>query len=735
MDEKFKALKTADDLSILNGFAFEEYLTQLFTDLGYYAEKTPASGDKGADIILEKGPTRIAVQAKQYTGPVGFEAVEEVFTAKSLYHADEAWVITPSSFTAQASNTAKRLEVKLLGASQINALIKQLLSPTTTANQSEKLTSRRKRTSYDTADTTSSDKTLGQYHGADPIVNIPSTTNTIGDYAFADVSVYPKLKDLFSKPYADSTRIKKITLTNSTKRLGKYAFSGCTSLNDCTLPTTSLVVDDSCFSCCGFEALTLLSNVKYGAYVYRGNKKLKRIKTDDKVSSIPKGCFKDCIGLESVGLGQKIKSIEPEAFSNCHNLKRINLAEGIESIGSKAFFNCTSLEIVDLPSTLKFLAIDAFSGCKNLRKYSITDLFDLAGVVITYSDGTPIPQEQLEMATNQELFFSKNYRNQSALNECWKYIDFVSSGSYQQAKNEELKALQRKKDELLTKVGGEIKTKKETLAQLKSECEAKIASLPLFAFTQKQETRRDYEIKIRLLEKATRELEDQLTIDASKLTSEINAREGDSTDFARKLDLTKSQVSLIIRDFSIPEKWIQQGRIKPEQAMIQDCKYFYETTVFNGENSQRLVIGDKDGEEVVLPNYASLSNRPIRYSQEFLIWEAAKLIVENRDASIPVFKSKLCIEDSSESWEILGALESLGVIRMSKDRKQREVLLSMDELEVLRNSYIAYREPWEIEHKALVFFNPAFVPESKSLSNSTEEADSEKIEIPSYLKE
>lgn len=120
MDSKFRSLKTVDDLTILNGLAFEEYLRQLFTDLGYQVEKTSGSGDYGADIILEDDGKKIAVQAKQYASNVGFDAVKEVFFAKDFYKADEAWVICTGKFTQQARKAAKEVNVKLVGDDLLN---------------------------------------------------------------------------------------------------------------------------------------------------------------------------------------------------------------------------------------------------------------------------------------------------------------------------------------------------------------------------------------------------------------------------------------------------------------------------------------------------------------------------------------------------------------------------------------------------------------------------------------
>lgn len=113
MDDKFKALKTVNDLTILNGQAFEKYLTQLFSELGYDAKKTPGSGDYGADLILEAGGVRTVVQAKQHSADVGFDAVKEVHFAKTYYKADEAWVVCTGKFTRQARKAAQLTDVVL----------------------------------------------------------------------------------------------------------------------------------------------------------------------------------------------------------------------------------------------------------------------------------------------------------------------------------------------------------------------------------------------------------------------------------------------------------------------------------------------------------------------------------------------------------------------------------------------------------------------------------------------
>ena len=123
MDDVFISMKTVDDLSVLTGHAFEEYLAQLFTALGYSVARTPGSGDFGADVIMSRGGRTIAVQAKHYVSDVGFDAVKEVGFAREFYGTDEAWVICTSRFTRQAVRAAEKTGVRLMGRDGLQQLM------------------------------------------------------------------------------------------------------------------------------------------------------------------------------------------------------------------------------------------------------------------------------------------------------------------------------------------------------------------------------------------------------------------------------------------------------------------------------------------------------------------------------------------------------------------------------------------------------------------------------------
>ena len=72
------------------------------------------SNDFGADVIARGFMfSKIVVQCKHYSKPVGVKAVHEVNAARQYYGASRAAVATNSTFTKQAKQLAKRCGVEL----------------------------------------------------------------------------------------------------------------------------------------------------------------------------------------------------------------------------------------------------------------------------------------------------------------------------------------------------------------------------------------------------------------------------------------------------------------------------------------------------------------------------------------------------------------------------------------------------------------------------------------------
>ncbi|MBS3118495.1 restriction endonuclease [Candidatus Woesearchaeota archaeon] len=108
----------------MSGLEFEKFIASCFKKKGYNLKITKATGDQGADIILEdKKGVLIAVQIKKYVGSVGNKAVQEVVASMKFYDCDKAMVITTGTFTKSAFELASKNGVQLIDKKGLDDLI------------------------------------------------------------------------------------------------------------------------------------------------------------------------------------------------------------------------------------------------------------------------------------------------------------------------------------------------------------------------------------------------------------------------------------------------------------------------------------------------------------------------------------------------------------------------------------------------------------------------------------
>jgi hypothetical protein len=107
----------------LRSVEFEQFLEQVFGELGYTVETTKVTGDQGGDLIVSKQGCRIAIQVKGYFNSVSNSAVQEAHTAKDYYGCHGSAVITNSRFTPSARDVARAVGCVLIGEDELPALI------------------------------------------------------------------------------------------------------------------------------------------------------------------------------------------------------------------------------------------------------------------------------------------------------------------------------------------------------------------------------------------------------------------------------------------------------------------------------------------------------------------------------------------------------------------------------------------------------------------------------------
>ena len=123
-DIREKYTINGESINDLSGIDFELFLENIFIDKGFNVLRTKASGDFGADLIVETASgTRAAVQAKRFKNKVNLKAVQEVVASVSHYGADFGIVIASSSFFPSAIELAKTNNVELWGEDKLLAFI------------------------------------------------------------------------------------------------------------------------------------------------------------------------------------------------------------------------------------------------------------------------------------------------------------------------------------------------------------------------------------------------------------------------------------------------------------------------------------------------------------------------------------------------------------------------------------------------------------------------------------
>lgn len=401
MDERYRVLKNSSEVSELKGLAFEEYLAQLFHDLGYKTTKTTASGDFGADVLLHDGDRKIVVQAKQYTSSVGFEAVKEAYFALGYYAADEAWVVTTSSFTHQAINAAGKTGVKLISGSELDVLIARARNTASNSSPNKQATEKTKPKTAEPSGVEAtarraagcsiengifvlcgkrsavSCRVLTSYTGNSSIVETPMGVDAIGEASFSNCS------------------LRKIVIHEGVKHIGDGAFSSCKNLETVQLPSTLVTIGDDAFlDCCRLESIQLPAALaSIGDRAFLNCSRLKEIVLTDGLRSIGESAFENSgitalslpKSLETIGarafaesalvtadLDSNIDEIPEGAFCACIRLSKIALPHGVKRIGESAF-SLAAISSIDFPNSLEDICHDAFSFCGSLRIAPLPD--------------------------------------------------------------------------------------------------------------------------------------------------------------------------------------------------------------------------------------------------------------------------------------------------------------------------------------------------------------------------
>ncbi len=222
-------------------------------------------------------------------------------------------------------------------------------------------------------------------------ISLPDSVKYIGAYAFSgSVKLYSfltntrssNLEELGEGAFMDCEHLGNIHLNAKLKNIGAYAFYNCATVSNNELHPDYLVPDS--VESIGRDAFfgTYLSSKPddYGV-IYAGNwvvgySELTTSEVDlsSGTQGIADWAFSRCADLRSVSGLQRVTHIGYGAFAFCENLTYLSgLYRYLETIEPYTFYGCRALLTVSFPRELKEIGYAAFAKCEQLYEIDLSD--------------------------------------------------------------------------------------------------------------------------------------------------------------------------------------------------------------------------------------------------------------------------------------------------------------------------------------------------------------------------
>lgn len=143
----------------------------------------------------------------------------------------------------------------------------------------------------------------------------------------------------------NNRKLVKVVLPSTLKRIGDYAFDGCSSLGE--VEYNSIEMED--------KGKAFFPNSVW------------KITFGDKVRKIPSYLLHGCSGISEINLPESLETIGDNSFNGCGSVKELLIPDNVTKIGRTAIYDMANLERLTIGESLKELDYYyAFGGCPKL---------------------------------------------------------------------------------------------------------------------------------------------------------------------------------------------------------------------------------------------------------------------------------------------------------------------------------------------------------------------------------
>lgn len=188
--------------------------------------------------------------------------------------------------------------------------------------------------------------------------------------AMTEVSLPNSLKELGSWAFADCEQLKAITIPDGVTKMGESVFWDCKNLEHVVIPASVTTFTD----------IRTMYEIGFGQPVFQGCKKLTSAGPLGSgcaiefgwTGQIPEKAFLGCSTLEQITFPEGATKIGDAAFAYT-GLSTLTVPNTVTSIEEEAFYGCHKLETLNLPASVVRIGKDAFRDCESLNQISVAE--------------------------------------------------------------------------------------------------------------------------------------------------------------------------------------------------------------------------------------------------------------------------------------------------------------------------------------------------------------------------
>ncbi len=123
--EYVRKIRLPEHLRSMHPGEFEHLVCDLFRRLGYEAEPTPLSGDRGVDGYLRRDGALSVLQCKRVKGSVGEPVLRDLFGTMHGLNAVEGIVVTTGKVSSHARDWATGKPIRIIELDELTTLIRR----------------------------------------------------------------------------------------------------------------------------------------------------------------------------------------------------------------------------------------------------------------------------------------------------------------------------------------------------------------------------------------------------------------------------------------------------------------------------------------------------------------------------------------------------------------------------------------------------------------------------------